>query len=370
MKKICFFIVITFLSINTCKAENLADAKSSIIMNYDTKEIIYKDNEMEKLPPASMTKMMTLLLVMEKIDDKSIKLDDDVTISSNASSMGGSQVYLNSGEVYKVEELLKSLAIASANDAAVALAEFTYGSVDNFVDKMNEKAKELGLINTFFKNPHGLDEEGHYSCSYDMALIARELLTHKDILKYTSTYEDYLQKKDGSSLWLVNTNKLVRFYNGVDGLKTGYTESALYCLTATAKKDNTRFITVIMGSPSSEKRNNDTKNMLDYAFNNYKTITKISKDTSLTKIKVLNSEKEEYDVYLKDDYKVLVKKNTKENELNYNIKLNDVKNSFKKEDNIGILQIDDKELPLVVHEDINKISFIKLFIKTLKMVTV
>ena len=242
MKKILLLIISFFLLTSSVWAEDFAsNAKSGILMEYSTKKILFEKNANERLAPASMTKIMTMLLVMEKIDNGEISYDSMVNISKNASSMGGSQMFLDEGSAVKVGELLKGLSIASANDAAVALAEFIGGSVDNFVNMMNEKAKELGLENTQFKNPHGLDQEGHYSSAKDMAIMARELISHEDILKYTSTYEDYFNKSDGSRTWLVNTNKLVRFYPGVDGLKTGFTSTAKYCLTATAKKNNICF---------------------------------------------------------------------------------------------------------------------------------
>ena len=211
MKKFVVFILLMFLfSLNVFAEEK----KYSILMEYSTGKILMDENSLEKRAPASMTKIMTLLLIMEKIDQGKIKLTDEVTISENASNMGGSQVFLQPGEVIKVEDLIKSICISSANDSAVAMAEYVGGSVEKFVDMMNKKAKELDLKNTNFVNVHGLDDDSHYSCPYDMAIMARELIKHENILKYTSTYEEYFKKNDGSSVWMVNTNKVVyKFYN-------------------------------------------------------------------------------------------------------------------------------------------------------------
>ena len=231
MKKILcslFLFLVGIMSVSALEstADLAPNSKSAILLDATTGTILYKKNEHEKLAPASMTKVMSMLLIMEAIDNGSLSLEDEVLISENAANMGGSQVYLQAGEVYQVKELLKGIAVASGNDAVVAMAEKVSGTVEEFVKRMNERAKELGAVDTNFVNPHGLDAENHYTTAYDMALFAKELLKHPTILQYTSIYEDYLQKKDGSSIWLVNTNKLVRFYDGVDGLKTGFTTTA------------------------------------------------------------------------------------------------------------------------------------------------
>ena len=251
---------------------NLAEnAKSAILIEAETGQIIYEKNADEKLNPASMTKMMSMLLIIEAIENGILKWDQTVTVSENASKMGGSQILLETGEKMTVKDLFKGVAIASGNDAVVALAEASYGTVSAFVSEMNKKAKELGLTNTNFKNPHGLDTADHYSTSRDMSKIARELVKHEEVLKFTSTYEAYLREGTDKKIWLVNTNKLVRFYDGVDGLKTGHTEEAGYCLTATAKKNNMRIIAVAMGEPTSKTRNQEISEMLDYAFAQYQT---------------------------------------------------------------------------------------------------
>lgn len=266
MKKILLIIMSFFvLNLSVLAEEDFApSAKSAILVDNLSGKVLYEKNADEKLAPASMTKLASMLIVMEAIDNGNLKLEDKVTISEEAANMGGSQVFLQAGEVYTVHDLLKSVAIASGNDAVVALSEKVGGSVSGFVDMINKRLKELGATNTNFVNPHGLDAEGHYSTARDMSIIARELLRHEKILEYTSIYEEYLEKNDGSRIWLVNTNRLVRFYDGVDGLKTGFTKTAGYCLTATAKKNNFRLISVVMGEDTTENRSSDTVKMLNY----------------------------------------------------------------------------------------------------------
>lgn len=313
-----------------------------------------------------MTKLMTMLLIIEAIDDGRIKLNDIVTVSKNAAGMGGSQVFLEENMKIEVEQLLKGIAIASGNDAAVAMAEHIAGSTDEFVKMMNDKVKELGLSNTHFVNVHGLDAENHYSSAYDMAQIARELLKHEKILEYTSLYEDYLIKPDGSKTWLVNTNKLVRFYDGVDGLKTGYTSTAKYCLTATAQKNNIRFVTVTMGVDTSEHRSADTTSMLNYAFANYKLNTIIKKDQVIGEIEVKKGKNNIGKIVTSENVTDLLKQNEKKT-YSYNIIKDKVEAPLKKGDVVGKLEVIDnngkkvKVVNLVINESIDKHSFFSLF---------
>ena len=264
------FLFILLLCPYFVNAELAVNAKSAIMIEESTGKVLFENNADERRAPASMTKVMTLLLIMENIELGKIKLTDKVLISENAAGMGGSQVFLEAGTEISVDELIKAICIASGNDAAVAMAEFIGGSEENFVKLMNKRAKELGMINTNYENPHGLDSENHLTSARDMAIVARELVKHEKILEYSSTYEEYLKKPDGSSTWMVNTNKLIRYYSGLDGLKTGFTEIAGYCLTATALKNDMRLITVVMGEESSEVRNKETVEMLNYGFANYK----------------------------------------------------------------------------------------------------
>lgn len=244
-------------------------AKSAIIMEMDTGKVIYEKNADLPLPPASITKIMTMLLVMEAIDSGKLKWSDQVRASERAASMGGSQIFLEAGEIMTVEDLMKGVAISSANDASVALAEHLAGTEENFVRMMNEKAKMLGLKNTHFVNTNGLPAPHHYSSARDIAIMSRELLKHEEITRFTGLYEDYLRQGTDRPFWLVNTNRLVKFYEGMDGLKTGYTSEAKYCLAATAKRGNMRLIAVVMGIPTVKERNRTIVQMLDYGFNHF-----------------------------------------------------------------------------------------------------
>jgi len=322
MKKIIFILISLFSFIfikNVSAVEMDISAKSAILVDFNTGKVLYSKNENEPLAMASMTKVMSMLLIMEKIDDGSLKYDDIVEISTEASSMGGSQIFLNPGDKYKVVDLLKGIAMASANDAVVALAEKTYGSKEHFIEAMNKKAESLGLKNTHFVNVHGLDEEGHYSSAYDMSIMARELLKHEKILDFTRVYEEYLTKPDGSQIWLVNTNKLVRFYDGVDGLKTGFTQNAGYCLTATGKKNNLRLISVVMGEESIEKRSSDTVKLLNYGFNTFKVNLIKNKSEILGKVNVQKGKKEKARVVLVNDLIELL--NASDKPSNYKFKI-------------------------------------------------
>ena len=227
---------------------NLAEnAKSAILIEASTGEVLYSKNPDQKLAPASMTKIMSLILIMENIENGNLKWNDIVVVSKNAASMGGSQIFLEQNEMMSVEDLVKGICVASGNDATVAMAEKIAGTEAAFVKLMNDKANKLGLKNTHFVNATGLDAEGHYSSARDMSIMARELVKHQKILEFSSIYEDYLRKNTSNSFWLVNTNKLVKFYSYIDGLKTGYTGDAGYCLTATGKKRDLRLISVVMG---------------------------------------------------------------------------------------------------------------------------
>ena len=319
---------------------NLAEnAKSAIMIEASTGKIIFEKNSNEKLPMASMTKMMTLLLIIENIESGNLKWNEKVTASEYASSMGGSQIFLEPGEEMTVEDLVKGICIGSGNDASVAMAERIGGTEEEFVKMMNKRAKELGLKDTNFVNACGLDADNHYSSAYDMAMIAKELVKHEKILEYTGTYEDYLRKDTDNSFWLVNTNKLVRYYSGVDGLKTGYTETAGYCITTTAKKNNMRLITVVMGEPSSSVRNSETTAMLEYVFNTYQIDTILSKKTVLSKEKVILGKEEYVEIVPKEDINILNKKVGTKRNVTYEVELENVKAPIKKGDSVGKIKV-------------------------------
>ena len=373
-------ILLVFLMFICCTKgvnaeENLLakNAKSVILIEASTGEILYEYNSHEKLAPASMTKMMSLLLIMEALDNGVLNYEDMITASNNASSMGGSQILLETGEQMSVDDLLKGITIASGNDAVVALAEAIGGSEENFVSMMNDKARELGLNDTYFQNSHGLDANNHYSSEYDMAMIAKELVKHEKILEYSSIYETYLRTGTDRQTWLVNTNKLVRFKNGVDGLKTGYTSNSGYCLTATMKKDNMRVIAVVMGEPSSTTRNEEVSSLLDYAFAQYKLNKLISKDKIVDTLKLDKSTKDYVEVVPVDDISIIHKKMEKEIVPIYNIKYQNIKSEIKVGDIIGTLEIINdndviRTVELTVKENVERANVLELFCKYLKNV--
>ncbi len=365
MRKILLIVLLTILSFDVLKADNLSGidikSESGIIMEASTGKILFDKNMDEQKSPASMTKIMTMLLTVEAIESGKISLDDEVNISANASKMGGSQVYLEENSTATVEMLLKSIAIGSANDASVAVAEKIGGTESNFVNMMNKRAKELGAVNTTFKNPHGLDEEGHLTTAHDLALIAKELIKHKEILKLTSTYETTITHKNGKSLWLVNTNKLIKFYNGLDGLKTGFTDNAGYCLTGTMLRNDMRLITVTMKAPTKEDRNTDTINLMEYAYSMYYKSTLIKKDKKIGDMFIDNAKKRKISYYLKEDASVILDKDVRNIKYNYSVKLNNVKAPLKKNDVVGTLTLylnnQDINYNLIVKENIKKSNY-------------
>lgn len=378
MKKVLLIIMSFFvLNLNVLAEEDFAPtAKSAILVDNLSGKVLYEKNADEKLAPASMTKLASMLIVMEAIDNGSLKLEDKVTISEEAANMGGSQVFLQAGEVYTVYDLLKSVAIASGNDAVVALAEKVGGSVGGFVDLINKRLKELGATNTNFVNPHGLDAEGHYSTARDMSIIARELLKHEKILEFTSIYEEYLEKNDGSRIWLVNTNRLVRFYDGVDGLKTGFTTTAGYCLTATAKKDNFRLISVVMGEDTTENRSSDTVKLLNYGFNTFKINIIKTKGAVLGKVRIEQGKEDSVNITLLSDATELLKNTDPISEYKFNVKVKTIKAPAKKGDIVGTAEIIDQdgnivdEVDVTVEKEIKKANILDYLLKNLKTIGV
>lgn len=377
MKKVLLIFAIFLLlcpSVKGVKADDLKlaeKAKSAILIEASTGKILFEKNADEKLHPASMTKMMSMLLIIEAIEDEIISWDQIVTVSENASSMGGSQILLETGEKMSVRDLFKGVAIASGNDAVVALAETVAGNVSNFVSMMNKRASQLGLTHTHFKNPHGLDDADHYSSSRDMSLIARELVKHEKVLEYTKVYEDYLREDTDRKIWLVNTNRLVRFYDGVDGLKTGFTDDAGYCMTATAKKDGMRIIAVVMGEETSKIRNQEVSEMLDYAFAQYKVINMLQNKNSLGKYRVENGKDEYVQIVAKGAATVVKKKSERDGDISYDIKVNTLKAPLKVGDDVGNLIIKEdgnviKKLKLTVKNDVEKANFGNLLWRNIK----
>ena len=372
MKKfLLFFILSIFIFPVFVRAEELIpNSSSGILIEANTGKIFFEKEKDKEVAIASMTKMMAQILIFEALDEGRIGLNDIVTVSRNAADMGGSQIYISEGEKISVEDLIKGISIASGNDATVAMAEYISGSEEKFVEKMNDKVSELGLKHTAFKNCTGLDEEGHYSSAYDMALIARYLITkYPSILKYSSIYEDYLREDTENKFWLVNTNKLIRFYEGADGLKTGHTDAAGYCLAATAVRNDIRLIGIVLGETDSKVRNKETMELLDYGFSNVRKRVLKKKGSVVKKIKIDKAEKEIVEIALKNDLSVILDSSNEKDKYDYDIELIDYKIPIKRGEVIGKIKAFNNsnvvaDAELTVLEDVNKISFSSLFIKT------
>lgn len=375
MKKI-ILIVLSFLIVIPSfvfayDGEYTPNATSSILIDYDTKEILYEKNSNKRVSVASLTKMMGLIIIFEKIEDGSLKTNEIITVSKNAKEMGGTQLWLEEGEKISVNDLLKGIIMASANDAMVAMAERVSGTEKAFVKRMNSKAKDLGLKNTHFMNCVGFDEEGAYSTAYDMALISRELLKHKKILDYSSMYESYIRENTSNKTWITNTNKLVKFYKGCDGLKTGYTDNAGSSMAVTATKDGLRLIGILFGYNDTKTRNREAISLLDYGFNQYNSKVLLKKDKVIKKIHLNKADKPYVYLKLNDDLNIIQKIGSKNNNYSYNIRLNKINYPIKKGDTLGYLVLKRnnkkvKELDLVSDKDIKKAGFIKQYLYVIK----
>lgn len=313
-------------------------AKSVILLEPNSGKVIYEKNADQQFAPASVTKIMTMLLAMEAIDDGRITLQDKIVCSEKVKSMGGSSMILDTGEVRTVEEILKGIAIASGNDAAVAMAEFLEGSEEAFAVKMNERAKELGMTNTHFENATGLSASGHLSTAKDISIMSRELLKHPTILNYSSIYMETISEGRKTPIELVNHNKLVRFYKGCDGLKTGFTQEAMYCISATATRDNVRMLTVIMGAPSYKQRNADASKLMDFGFSKYQSKTIVAKDEDVQQIPLNKKGDSFYIAKAKDDLKVTIEKGTEE-ELTKKVRINSEQKKINAGDIVGYCEI-------------------------------
>lgn len=372
MKKIflfCFMFIFLICSVGATDIGLAKNSESAILIEASTGKILFEKEKDKKMAPASMTKIMTMLLAVEAIENGKLNLEDEVLISKRAQSMGGTQIYVEAGSNVKVHDLLKGIGIASANDAAVAIAEKIGGTVENFVNMMNERARDLGCKNTTFKNPHGLDEDGHLTTAYDMALMARELVKHELAIKISSTFDEYINVS-GENHWLVNTNKLIKFYKGIDGLKTGYTDKAGYCLTATMNKNNMRLISVVMKSNTKDNRSSDTIGMMEYGYSMYGSETILNKKDYSGVINIKGSENRNYKYYLENDIKIIVDKDRKDIKYTTEVKLNDVKAPIEKGSKVGelILKYDNNTYTydLVIHDEVKKATFLKIFFSNLK----
>lgn len=335
------------------------ESKAAILMEQSTGKILYEYNSHEKLRPASVTKVMSLLLIMEDLDSGKISLEDKVPCSENARKMGGSQIWLAENEELTVDEMLKAICVVSANDCVVAMSEFISGSEEAFVQRMNEKAKELGMNDTCFKNCHGIDEDGHLTSANDIAIMSREIMTkHPSITKYTTIWMDSL--RDGKSE-LVNTNKLVRNYEGCTGLKTGSTSLALFNLSATATRDGVSLIAVIMGGPNSKIRFSEAQKLLNYGFANYTSKPLCTQDEVFMDIPVVKGTREKIDLIYKDSKAILSKKG-EEKQVEERLNMPDVINApIKKGEVVGkILYVVDgnvvESVDLISSDDVQKLN--------------
>ncbi|MCA1039731.1 D-alanyl-D-alanine carboxypeptidase [Bacillus infantis] len=379
MKRIVSIMVFVLLSAMMAPAAlaeesgvKLVDnVKSAILIERDTGAVLYEQNSKEQLPPASMTKIMTMLLIMEAIDKGKLSMDEKIRASEYAASMGGSQIFLEPGEEMTTEQMLKGIAIGSGNDASVAMAERLAGSEEEFVKLMNKKAKDLGLKDTIFKNATGLPVTEHYSTAHDMALMAKELLKYEGITKFTGTYEAYLREDTDKKFWLVNTNRLVRFYPGVDGLKTGFTNEAKYCLTATAEKNGMRVIAVVFGAPTSKERNAQVTKMLDYAFSQYETHPMYKRNEALGSAKVSKGEKKQVEALTSEPISLLTKKGEDTKAVKKTVVLKkDLKAPIAKGDQIGTLKVEKDgktivESPLVAKSEVKEAGWWTLYKRAL-----
>ena len=356
-------IVFTLSSVRAAPQPALI-SPSAILMERDSGEIIYSKDADKKLPPASVTKVMTLLLVMESIDSKQISYDDIVTVSEHAASMGGSQVFLKAGEQMSVRDLLKATIIASGNDSAVALAEHISGSEEAFIDKMNKRAAELGMISTTFKNCTGLDCEGHVTSAHDIAIMSRELIKHDGIKDFTTIWTDSLRNGE---FQLANTNKLIRTYKGITGLKTGSTSVAKFCLSATAERDGMELIAEILAGPTSKDRFSDASALLDFGFANY-TLHNCEKELSFSPVPVILGKEDSVPLSLAASPATLITKEEKAN-IKTEIELpSEIKAPVEKGQKIGCIKILNKdtvinEIPIVAQKSINKLTVGEIFMK-------
>lgn len=312
------------------------NAASSILMEESTKQVLYASNEKEKLFPASTTKIMTMILMFEAIKDGSLKWDDILTCSAYAASMGGSQIYLEEGEQMSVSDLFKAISIASANDACVMVGERIAGTNDGFVRMMNEKAKKLNLVNTHFMNPTGLHDDNHYTCALDLATMAAYLIQigGDDLFATTSLYDSYIRENTAQKFWLVNTNKLLKSYEGADGLKTGYTKEAGYCIVSTAKRNGLRLIAVVMKESEPKVRNQEVSQMLDYGFSLYENVTLFEKGQVIEKVEISNA-RDQYAEVVPQDNVVYVKDKSSKDEVTYEMNYTNLVPPIKQGDTIG-----------------------------------
>ena len=374
MKKLASLIMAILIAImpmnlsfaNEDNAPLSVSSKSATLMDVGSGQILYEKNAHDKLPPASVTKVMTMLLICEALDSGKITLDDSVQISDNAASMGGSQIFLEAGEVQKVDTLLKGIAVASANDGCVAMAEYIGGSVESFVDMMNAKAKELNMKDTNFVNTNGLPVDNHYTSAHDIAIMSRELLKHDVISKYLTTWMDQVVVgKKQITVGLANTNKLIKHYQGATGVKTGFTQQAKYCLSASAKRGDTHLVAVTLGAETSPERFKDATSLLNFGFANYESVKLCSKNDNIATLTLDKADEQKINLVAKEDLSVLIKKGGNK-DFTRKIKVNENPTiPIKKGTNLGYVEIYQGKtlvgkVDLVNTKDIQKASYLKM----------
>ncbi len=341
---------------------------SAILMEQETGSILWEKNPHEKRHIASVTKIMTMLLIMESIDRGELKMDDIVTVSEHAKSMGGSTIYLETGEQMSVHDILKGIAVMSANDGCVAMAEHIAGSEEAFVSLMNQRAKELGMNDTHFSNTNGLVDEDHYSSAYDVAVMSRELMRHKKITEFTTIWMDSL--RDGK-FQLANTNKLVKYYKGATGLKTGFTQKSMYCLSATATRSDMSLIAVVLGAPTSKERFADASKLLNYGFNGFVIQKGVKKGENVTNVPLQRGIESSVLAQSKENFNLLVKK-SEQSKLTYEISFSDPLSApIKRGDTIGFMTFYQNKtkvgkVDLVASKDVKRQHVGHLFVKVMR----
>lgn len=362
---ICIICTLSCVRINFVSAEtdNLSvKASSSILVDWNSGDVIYEQDADKKVQVASIVKLMTVLLTFEELDNGKINLTDKITTTENASGMGGSQVFIDPYEEYTVEEMLKSVIVASANDASVALAEHIAGNEEKFVEMMNKKAKELGLNNTVYVNASGLPEPGQYSTARDVAKLTKEVTSNKRYFEYSTIWMDKLTHPSGRETEVVNTNKLIRYFKGCDAGKTGSTDEAGYCLTATAKRDDMRLIGVVLGAKTATERFNETSRLLTYGFSNFENKNIVSSQTPICETQILRSKTKTIPLYASQDFSAVCKKG-EISDFSISTEINEkIKAPLITGDVVGKLTVSKngviiKEINLIVGSDVNAISY-------------
>lgn len=361
-----FLVFIMILALETTAFANFqptSTPRSYVLMDYDTGTVLAENNSTEPMPIASVTKVMTMLLCMEALQSGKISMGDIVTASEYACSMGGSQIYLEPGEQMSVEELLKSVAVGSANDASVVLAEHIMGSEATFVDAMNQRAKALGMNNTHFVNCNGLDEDNHYSSAMDVAIMSRELLKHNAIHPFLSIWMDSVRNGE---FGLTNTNKLIRFYNGAIGIKTGSTSNAKYCLSSAATRDGLTLIGVVLGAETTAERFETAKELLNYGFSNYKIETVVEEGLASGDVNIVKGKKDKVGVVTQSSFKRLVNKQSGNNVKSKVIINNQINAPISKGEVVGKIELTENnkkigEVNLVADQSVLRLSFVDVF---------